>query len=88
MTVLSNKSIVTITCVSQNNLIHSHMINVEGKDNQSLKEVVIQKQGHRSESKSACFSSDDSKFITTSAQDIKLWNRSVLYKCLMFLFKH
>ena len=77
MTVLSKKNVVTITCVSQKNLIHSHVIDVEGKDNSSLKEVVIQKHGHRSESKSACFSSDDKQFITTSAQDVKVWNRFV-----------
>ena len=44
-----------------------------------IKEFITKSQtissGHRSESKSACFTSNNQQFVTTASQSAKLWNR-------------
>lgn len=45
-----------------------------------IKEFITKSQtvssGHRSESKSACFTSNNQQFVTTASQSAKLWNRA------------
>lgn len=79
---LSNTSISNLSfslfqiCVGvNNNSLESYSLMTEEKDTEVKHLRSITNQGHRSDVRAVCFSSDNLAFATASGDSVKLWNR-------------
>lgn len=68
---------ITILMALANNRLEVHDVNINPKvpvQARALKKSGVHLPGHRSDIRSVCLSSDDEMLLTTSHQDVKLWN--------------
>ncbi|XP_043273092.1 WD repeat-containing protein 3 [Venturia canescens] len=61
-----------------NNTLELHSIILKDKDREAEVLRTISAQGHRTDVRAICFSSDNLAFATASGESVKLWNRPSL----------
>lgn len=73
--VLGNGGELRITVNLSNNSIELYTMQTDVKNSEASRLRAITIQGHRSETRSICFSNDNLAVVSGSAEAIKMWNR-------------
>lgn len=73
--VLGNGGELRITASFSNNSIELYTLQTDVKNSEACRLRAITTQGHRSETRSICFSNDNTAIVSGSAEAIKMWNR-------------